>query len=43
MVKKPKYMQTEEITTEVRPQGNGACAYLPKTWLGKKVKVTVLA
>ena len=31
-----------EITTKDRLQDNGACAYVPKEWMGKKVRVTAL-
>lgn len=37
-----RYAETNEITSEVRPQGNGACVYVPKAWIGKAVKVTIL-
>jgi putative transposon-encoded protein len=37
---KGKFMETKEITTEVRPMGNGAICYVPKTWLGKRVRIT---
>jgi putative transposon-encoded protein len=39
---KGRFMETNEITTEVRPMGNGAICYVPKTWLGKRVRIKVI-
>lgn len=38
----PKSMTMKEIETEVSKFGNGAHAVVPKDWMGKKVRVTLL-
>lgn len=38
-----KYMQTKEITSKVVKHGNSASVYVPKDWIGKNVKVTLIA
>ncbi|MGI0012387.1 MAG: DUF2080 family transposase-associated protein [Nitrososphaera sp.] len=37
-----KLPPVKEIETEVSPSGNGAHCFVPKDWIGKKVKVTLL-
>lgn len=34
--------KTKEIQTEVTESGKGAHVYVPKKWLGRHVKVTLL-
>lgn len=38
----PRKMTMREIETEVSKFGNGAHVTVPKDWIGKKVKVTLL-
>lgn len=38
----PRKMTMREIDTEVAKFGNGAHITVPKDWVGKKVRVTIL-
>jgi len=42
MPRKMKLPPVKEIETEVSPTGNGAHVFVPKDWLGKKVRVTLI-
>jgi putative transposon-encoded protein len=35
-------IEVNEVITEVTKVGTGAHCFLPKAWIGKKVKVTVI-
>lgn len=37
-----KRIEVNEVITEVTKVGTGAHCFLPKTWIGKKVKVSLL-
>lgn len=37
-----KMPPVKEITTSVSPSGTGAHVFVPKDWIGKTVKVTLI-
>jgi hypothetical protein len=40
---KGKFMETTEITTEIKPMGKGgAICYVPMPWVGKRVSIKML-
>ena len=42
MPRKMKLPPVKEIESEVSASGNGAHVFVPKDWLGKKVRVTII-
>jgi hypothetical protein len=40
--RKMKLPPVKEIESEVSASGNGAHVFVPKDWLGKKVRVTLI-
>ena len=42
MPRKMKLPPVKEIESEVSPSGNGAHVFVPKDWIGKKVKVSLI-
>jgi len=42
MPRRMKLPPVKEIESSVSPSGNGAHVFVPKDWIGKKVKVKLL-
>lgn len=42
MTRKMKLPPVKEIESEVSPSGNGAHVFVPKDWIGKKVRVSLI-